>query len=79
MRANNYCILWVLLFFSVTNLWAQNKKEVKGVVIDELTMTPMIGVNVSEAGTVNGVYTDADGKFSIELSNDSTSLYSHSH
>lgn len=74
MRANNYCILWVLLFFSVTNLWAQNKKEVKGVVIDELTMTPMIGVNVSEAGTVNGVYTDADGKFSIELSNDSTSL-----
>lgn len=25
MKANNYCILWVLLLFSVTNLWAQNK------------------------------------------------------
>ena len=41
-------------------------KVVYGVVVDEESM-PIPGANVVETGTVNGVITDMDGKFSLEM------------
>ena len=44
----------------------QKSKMVSGTVSDE-TGLPMIGVNVVQKGTTNGVITDMDGKFSMEV------------
>ena len=44
----------------------QKSKRVSGTVSDE-TGLPMIGVNVVQKGTTNGVITDMDGKFSMEV------------
>ena len=38
---------------------------------------PLIGVNVVEAGTVNGVLTDLDGKYSIEVSEGASITFSY--
>lgn len=43
------------------------KKEISGKVVDE-SGEPIIGANVIEKGTVNGIMTDADGAFSLTIS-----------
>ena len=45
---------------------AQDRITVTGTVLDE-TDAPMIGAGVQELGTNNGVVTDIDGHFSIEV------------
>jgi TonB-linked outer membrane protein, SusC/RagA family len=45
----------------------QAKKQITGTINDE-SGEPIIGANVVEKGTTNGVTTDADGKFSINVS-----------
>lgn len=45
----------------------QNKKPLTGRILDELG-EPIIGANVVEEGTTNGVITDMDGNFSISVS-----------
>lgn len=47
----------------------QAKRVVTGIVTDEYG-DPIIGANVVEKGTTNGVITDADGKYSISVSED---------
>lgn len=44
----------------------QQTKKITGVVVDE-TGLPVIGANVIEKGTTNGVITDLDGNFSLEV------------
>ena len=44
----------------------QNKKTVSGIVKDQ-NGDPVIGANVVEKGTTNGVITDIDGKFSLTV------------
>lgn len=44
----------------------QQGKVVKGVVLDE-TGFPVIGANVIQKGTTNGVITDLDGNFTLEV------------
>lgn len=44
----------------------QQRKSVSGVVIDNNNI-PVIGANVVEKGTTNGVITDIDGKFTLEV------------
>jgi len=52
--------------------FAQNNViTVHGQVIDVKTQSPVIGANVIEQGTANGVITDFDGNFTIEVSSDS--------
>ena len=51
-----------------TPVMQQNEFEVKGTVVDE-TGTPVIGANVIEKGTTNGVVTDLDGNFAFRVSN----------
>ena len=43
----------------------QQAKKVTGTVVD--AMGPVIGANVIEQGTTNGVITDIDGHFSLEV------------
>ena len=45
---------------------AQQKKTITGVVTDDLG-EPIIGANVIEKGTTNGIITDIDGKFTLEV------------
>lgn len=58
-------IVFLSLFMS-TEVYAQNKTSVSGLVKDENGL-PMIGVNVVEKGTTNGVSTDLDGKFKLQV------------
>ena len=57
------------------SLSAQNKITVKGTVYDE-TGTPMIGAGVMEKGTANGVITDIDGRYTIEVKADGVLTFS---
>ena len=59
------------LLFCLTSAFAQTR--VTGVVLDE-TGEPMIGVNVLEKGTTNGVITDIDGNFTIVVQQANTTL-----
>jgi TonB-linked SusC/RagA family outer membrane protein len=53
----------MLLLISATNALAQDK-SITGIVIDDLDK-PVIGANVSVAGTTNGTTTDINGSFSL--------------
>ena len=44
----------------------QQKKTITGVVTDDMG-EPIIGANVIEKGTTNGIITDMDGKFTLEI------------
>ena len=57
--------LFFLIAFSI-NSWAQ-KTQVSGKVVDDQNM-PLPGANVVESGTKNGVTTDFDGRFRLEVS-----------
>ena len=46
----------------------QQSVTIKGVVKDK-TGEPIIGANVLEKGTTNGVITDFDGNFSLQVAN----------
>lgn len=59
-------ILLLLTAFS-TVIYAQ-KTEVRGVVTSSEDQKPLIGVSVREKGTSNGVVTNYDGEFSIQIS-----------
>ncbi len=45
---------------------AQQKKTITGVVTDDLG-EPIIGANVIEKGTTNGIITDINGKFTLDI------------
>jgi TonB-linked SusC/RagA family outer membrane protein len=55
--------------FPVPTVTQQNKKQITGTVTDERG-DPVIGANVIEKGTTNGVITDIDGKFTLSVSAD---------
>jgi len=55
------------------NNTAIQKKKITGTVVDEAGIT-MPGVNVMVEGTTNGTITDADGKFSIDISAENSIL-----
>ena len=56
----------VLLFLSVLPSFAQNKQTVSGVVLDEEAIA-VWGATVSVQGQTNGVITDQNGAFSLEV------------
>ena len=58
-------VLSLLSLFVSTTVWAQ-KVKITGTVIDE-NNEPLIGAFVLENGTKNGVTTDMDGLFTIEV------------
>ena len=69
---------YILIFFAMMltiSMSAQNKITVKGTVLDE-TGAPLIGAGVIEKGTSNGVVTDIDGRYSIEVKADGVLTFS---
>lgn len=68
--------LCAAFLLTTTNLYSQQTKiEVSGTVKDVQGMS-IIGANVVEKGTVNGMSTDLEGKFSIKVDPNSTVVIS---
>lgn len=67
-------LLLIITFMGIFPAFAQEIK-VNGNIKDE-EGTPLLGVNVIEKGTSNGVVTDFDGNYSIEVSQNSTLVFS---
>ena len=65
-----------MFLFSVTQAVAQGQ-SVKGRVIDAASEEPLIGVSIQEKGTTNGVITDIDGNFTLNVSNNATLVFSY--
>ena len=59
----------------VTALQQANKQKVQGTVVD--TSGPIIGASIFEKGTSNGVVTDFDGKFSLNVKPGATLVISY--
>jgi len=59
-----HSLLFLLCFLPLT-VWAQSL-AIKGVVYDS-TGEPIIGASVLEKGTTNGIITDLDGNFSLQV------------
>lgn len=60
-------MLLLLGFFFSVQMYAQ-KKTITGVVLDSKS-EPIIAASVAEANTTNGVMTNMDGKFSLDVTN----------
>ncbi len=65
-------IIFLLLFTCIT-FFTYAQRTVNGYVYDEAKM-PLIGANVIEKGTDNGITTDFDGFFELELTKDEATL-----
>ncbi|WP_162497560.1 SusC/RagA family TonB-linked outer membrane protein [Aureibaculum marinum] len=70
-RKNLALLMFAMVMTSFGALQAQ--KTVTGTVLDETGM-PLPGASVVEKGTTNGTSTDFDGKFSLEVKNEATTL-----
>lgn len=62
--------------FFTKNAVSQQGKRISGIVKDE-NGEPVIGANVIEKGTTNGVVTDIDGKYNLVVSQGSTLFISY--
>ncbi len=72
------CSLLFFLLFIVFSVNAQEEIIIEGQVTSEKNDMPLPGVNVIEEGTSNGVVTDMDGNFQIEVASDAIlNLYSN--
>ena len=70
-------ILWLIAFLLFTvQLSAQQKVTVKGKITDEHN-EPVIGANIMEKGTTNGVISDFDGFFTFNVSSGATLVVSY--
>lgn len=65
-------IILAMVALCCTSAWAQI--QIKGNVVSDSDSEPMIGVAVLEAGTSNGVITDLDGNFNIQVQNANSQL-----
>lgn len=68
-------LLALLSFFMAMSAFAQ-KTTVSGFVLDQ-NKEPLIGVSVMEKGTTNGVVSDFDGKYTIQVEPNSTLVFSY--
>ena len=67
------CLLLTFLFFPII-LGAQT--TISGIVIDK-NNEPLIGVNIIEEGTPNGVITNFDGEYTITVQDDASLIFSY--
>ena len=68
-------VVFALLLLNSTLAFAQN--QVNGIVTDKTRRTPLIGVNVVEKGTTNGVITDFNGQFTLNVAQGKTLVFSY--
>ena len=69
-------VLFNLLFFYSVAFAQSPTTIVQGTVTDDSGM-PIPGVNVIQKGTSNGVVTDFDGNFTIEVPQDAVLVFSY--
>lgn len=78
MKCTNYCFkpLGLLFLLCLIPLWAFSQNiTVKGVVKDT-TGESVIGASVVQKGTSNGIITDIDGNFTLNVPSNSTIVIS---
>lgn len=68
MKKTLVCLLSVISFFSYS------QTTITGRIIDKSNAQPLIGANISEENTTNGVVSDNDGKFSIQVKDEKSNL-----
>ena len=56
-----------MIMLSATVSFAQNSRSVSGTVTAASDGQPVVGANVVQAGTRNGVFTDPDGRFTLTV------------
>lgn len=64
-------LLLIISIFIINPLFGQTANTIKGIVKDA-ARTALVGGNVYEKGTTNGVSVDADGKFVIQVNSTSS-------
>ena len=74
MQLLSFCCM---LFLSDLGAFAQNGVTVRGQVVDAEMNEPLIGVSIQEKGTSNGVITDMDGNFVLNVGTGSTIVFSY--
>ncbi|MCK0135703.1 SusC/RagA family TonB-linked outer membrane protein [Arenibacter sp. S6351L] len=70
------CFPLIFLFLSAQNAIAQNLINVKGTVSDSQGV-PLPGVSIVEKGTTNGVTTDFDGLYSVNVPSNAILVYTY--
>lgn len=65
---------FLILLFTLTSSILQAQVTVSGKVTDAESNDPLPGVAIVENGTTNGIITDANGNFSIDLTNSNVTL-----
>src|SRR5690606_32117138 len=74
----NFLIFCTVLLSVQLHMFAQEPTiEVTGTITESGTATPIPGVNILEKGTSNGVMTDFDGNYSIEVPANATLVVSY--
>ncbi len=68
--------LMLFLFTGIVSVFAQ-QINISGSIVDGTLNEPLIGVSVLEKGTNNGVITDMDGKYSLQVNAGATIVYSY--
>ena len=70
--------LW-LLFFAVLGIQSAlaQSYRVKGNVVSKTGNEPLIGVSILQKGTTNGVVTDIDGNYTLNVKQGATLVYSY--
>ncbi len=66
----------LVMFLLAMSAFAQ-KTNVTGIVIDDQYQEPLIGVTIKEKGATNGVVTDINGEFSIQVPANATLVFSY--
>lgn len=69
-------LMLTFLFICVSYAWCQQLKKVSGKIVDALK-EPMIGVSVIEKGTSNGVISDLDGNYELQVKEGATIVFSY--
>ncbi len=66
-----------MLFLPALGVLAQSNFTIKGQVVDAGNEEPLIGVSIQEKGTTNGVITDLNGNFTLQVTPGSTVVFSY--
>lgn len=72
-----YFILIALICLSGLPGYAQTNSKVSGVVLSATDNLPLIGVNIVQKGTTNGVVTDINGNFEFSVPSNATLTISY--
>ncbi|HBX21256.1 MAG TPA: hypothetical protein DEF88_12500, partial [Porphyromonadaceae bacterium] len=67
MKGLLFAVVWIISLGMVA------QTSIQGTVTDA-GGTPMIGVNVIEKGTTNGIMTDVDGKFALRVASPASTV-----